>query len=1534
MSEASSADSSSSKPGSESRKPSGQLSKGWIFLAVVVLLLGFFRLALKADWTFELLRGQAEQLLSETLGAEGEHIRVEIDAMQGDLLEVIELEGLRIYRDSGPDEADRADAPLIALEHLRADYVLLALIRKRIELRELSLRGLELDAGQPPGEDWNLMALLPPPDPGDEPEEDDDPFDFAVEIHKFSLLESTLQLRAPEYLPDEELRVEELQFRASLYFYAPDEELRAGLDELSFLLREGRLPEALKFETSADYAGETITLHHLALSTGRSLLEAEARHALDGSDTEAELRIPELSRADLAAYLDDLPEFERLSLEAGSSGDFSALELRLHAESANLFELVMGAEVEISPEPALRSAFLEIDELHSGDLLQDEALGELLSVGRLELRAEGYIPFQEYERAEAELRLRLSESAYDGLELSSFTADVSLQDGRLAGRSTLRFPQQQNLDIAIESPGIWEAAPEWKVQVETRDEGLNPGYFAQDEALEGRIPFRFTASGRGFELPASEGTEPEFWHFDMELPRPALAGFGVTEAITLNGRINALLAEAALDVRTDGGASLALETVAEKWQEARPAWELGLKAEALNLAELLDDAALETNLNLALEGYGEGYLPEDAIAEVTLEVGSSRFLGEPIEYITSELSLKEGVLETEHTEIESRFMAGFLKARQKLNDFKDQDNRLAFDFEFRNVENFAEPAGLDTLHTRGELSGSLEPRDGILRLESALRFEPVQIDSIHIEEVNGSLALLLTAEPELELSLDASAPRYGGLQLHDIRLENETLFADGEVSGSLDFRVLRTEDFGFFHEARFQLAEAFRMQNSRFSILEDGFNLELVEPFELRLTGLDTDSPSFRMDTLSLISDQGGTFDFTAEQGPGDYIMAQINADRLDMGACQAALMDEAVAEAYFSGRIDLLLEGEKLTADVDTELRDISYQGLDFDRFGLMVQIADNRLTSETRLEHEEELLSESRFELPFRLGDKETFPDAFYDEPVSGFFTLSPMALQQYEAFLADFGLADLEGTISLESELSGVAGAPELKGRFGFDDGKISGVTINKAFFEVNYDNEASELNVNSELHSMDQLAARLEGSLPLFIDMRSLTLEDPSDSEGLNLELETRDFELAAFNDFLDPETARDLRGRLDAEIDITGTVGQPEPRGRMALSSGRVYLPEQNITLRSMQARLDVAPDEIKVDNISAESSGSFSVSGRIGLEDFMPSGLDLRARARNFRVSNTRDMDLYVSMDNRIRGSMEEPRISGEFVLERGSIYLDNFGEEQVETVVLEGEEESTFAEDFYDALAVEMNVIITRRVFIRNRRNPELNLEMDSNLDAVKNPGEDLELFGEVRLPDGSATTLGRRFALDEGNIVFSGPVENPEFDIRLSYRIRREDDVRIIYIISGTAEEPEFSFDSEPEMEFQDIISYTLFGRPFYALEGWEQGVSGNAGEGGGVADAALDLLLDRLQNIAADRLGVDVVEIDSSARGSGGTRIKAGKFVSDRLFIALVQELGSDPNSQVLIEYLLRRNLELVFTGSDDFRSGVDVLWKLDY
>jgi autotransporter translocation and assembly factor TamB len=201
-----------------------------------------------------------------------------------------------------------------------------------------------------------------------------------------------------------------------------------------------------------------------------------------------------------------------------------------------------------------------------------------------------------------------------------------------------------------------------------------------------------------------------------------------------------------------------------------------------------------------------------------------------------------------------------------------------------------------------------------------------------------------------------------------------------------------------------------------------------------------------------------------------------------------------------------------------------------------------------------------------------------------------------------------------------------------------------------------------------------------------------------------------------------------------------------------------------------------------------------------------------------------------------------------------------------------------------------------------------------------------------------GYVRPLGKQFSLEEGRFTFSGPIDEPDLYINTSYipqsSQKQGDPIILYYIIEGNAADPEFRFESEPQMEQQDIVCYTLFNKPCYALESWQQVVSGSGGSA--PTDLLVGVLMDEVETLATQELGIDVVQIDNTRSGSdGGTSIKTGWYLNRRTFFAIINEIsGTTPKTMFILEYLLKDNLDLIITQGDDNRQGIDIRWHYDY
>ena len=217
-----------------------------------------------------------------------------------------------------------------------------------------------------------------------------------------------------------------------------------------------------------------------------------------------------------------------------------------------------------------------------------------------------------------------------------------------------------------------------------------------------------------------------------------------------------------------------------------------------------------------------------------------------------------------------------------------------------------------------------------------------------------------------------------------------------------------------------------------------------------------------------------------------------------------------------------------------------------------------------------------------------------------------------------------------------------------------------------------------------------------------------------------------------------------------------------------------------------------------------------------------------------------------------------------------------------------------------------------------------------------MKDAGKDLQLFGTLNTTQGYARPLGKRFELEEGSLAFSGPPNNPQMNIRTLYEPpQTNQEIKIWYIIEGTVEDPMFKYESNPPMDLAGILSYTLFGQPFYKLNSAEQSVASSRSNNA-AADFAMEVLLDRVESLATQRLGIDVVRIEQTrVGGESGTSITTGWYINPKVFFAIQNVItGSTPTPGFYLEYYLSENLKLILSQGSDNRQGVDVQWEYDY
>ena len=96
---------------------------------------------------------------------------------------------------------------------------------------------------------------------------------------------------------------------------------------------------------------------------------------------------------------------------------------------------------------------------------------------------------------------------------------------------------------------------------------------------------------------------------------------------------------------------------------------------------------------------------------------------------------------------------------------------------------------------------------------------------------------------------------------------------------------------------------------------------------------------------------------------------------------------------------------------------------------------------------------------------------------------------------------------------------------------------------------------------------------------------------------------------------------------------------------------------------------------------------------------------------------------------------------------------------------------------------------------------------------------------------------------------------------------------------------------------------------------------------------------LLASKLQSTVAHRLPLDVFTIDVGGEGVQGTKLEAGRYVGDRLYVGYIGRVGTDPTryqnrNAVHLEYQITSRWEIEGEYGDLGTGTADLIWKKSY
>lgn len=562
-----------------------------------------------------------------------------------------------------------------------------------------------------------------------------------------------------------------------------------------------------------------------------------------------------------------------------------------------------------------------------------------------------------------------------------------------------------------------------------------------------------------------------------------------------------------------------------------------------------------------------------------------------------------------------------------------------------------------------------------------------------------------------------------------------------------------------------------------------------------------------------------------------------------------------------------------------------------------------------------------------------------------------LGPLNLTQVAALRGDDG-SPITGLVQATLGAGGTLDAPEVSLDATLAKLTLRKTALGKAQVEWRYAGQKSAVKVAAVSTNGGQLQAR--GEVDLALGLAALKAGLSPLEAKVRAQLASRGFDLS----FLSGAHAalRTVGGYVTADAELRGKLGAPVLEGKVAWNKGRLGI--AGVTeFRDIELELVGGNDEVELETLTARSgAGSLSLKGNArhqgqslwaftgALEtERLPVVADDQLRFI-LDVRSTLEGELSPLLWNVRRLAIPRAEVTLPVLRKKDTQALDRPKDiVLVRDGVAVGPRPRRWKKKAEEAVAsavqqakhrvMRVTLDAGQNLWVRGN---DVNLEVGLSDGFTVEFDRQLYLNGTVTVKRGKVSVIGRDFEVQPGSsVTFNGPPALPALNVTAAYTNYREK-VTVYATLVGSGEDFTFRTTSQPALSDSEIYALLATGR-----KQLRRG-SGSAISGEQSLSVLGAVVASQLKTALAEKLPVqifDVLEISAGSEGFRGTRLEAGKYLSDRLYIGYVGQLGADPrkgeNSNAgRIEYQFAPGWSVQATAGDAPAGSAELVWGIEF
>jgi len=481
------------------------------------------------------------------------------------------------------------------------------------------------------------------------------------------------------------------------------------------------------------------------------------------------------------------------------------------------------------------------------------------------------------------------------------------------------------------------------------------------------------------------------------------------------------------------------------------------------------------------------------------------------------------------------------------------------------------------------------------------------------------------------------------------------------------------------------------------------------------------------------------------------------------------------------------------------------------------------------------------------------------------------------------------------------------------------------IDDIFDELSFAYESFSVDANANGNSVAaKVSMRSNGLGNANVD---ITMDPTVEEKPIQGILDLTGFDVSFLKAFL-PQFEK-IGGVVNTKGNISGNLTDPRFVGEVVLDEPVIQAEILPLSFDGGQLTAQVDGNRANLSGELVSGKGDLTLSGFADWTELKAWRAKVGIQGKNLNVQTDPLVESSVNTDVQINLQPARIDIRGDVSVPSARVLIAEIPEGAVElsedVVVIEDVVEKIndekAAEAASTAIKIKMNVSLGEDVRLEGYG---LKAKVEGDMTVEVEPPKPVQLGGDVRIVEGIFKKYGQDLKVQDGQVIFVGPIDKTSLNMDAVREIDGEDRIAGLRV-EGPLAEPVVTLFTEPANKSQDaILSYVLLGRDINEASDEDQNL---------LASAALALTVTGSRGVATkfvESLGIKDFALDARGRGDETEVVVSGRL-NDRLLVRYGQSVFTGANT-LYLRYDITRKLYL--EAAQGLERAVDLFYSFSF